>query len=52
MKQIEILKARIAAAGGVSKLAREIGVRQNTLSNWLMRGSVPAGWAKYFETTL
>jgi DNA-binding transcriptional regulator YdaS (Cro superfamily) len=36
------LSDAIAAAGGVSKLASLIGVRQNAVSNWRTRGQVPA----------
>lgn len=50
MNEIELLKTRISEAGGVSKLAKGIGAKQNTVSNWLNRGRVPAGWVKYFES--
>jgi DNA-binding transcriptional regulator YdaS (Cro superfamily) len=38
----EPLSEAITAAGGVSKLASLIGVRQNVISNWRTRGQVPA----------
>ena len=36
------LDKAIEAAGGVSKLASTLGLRQNVVSNWRGRGQVPA----------
>lgn len=38
----QIIAAAVAAAGGVSKAAADIGVRSPSVSAWLKRGSVPA----------
>ena len=36
------LDRAIEALGGVGKLASAIGLRQNVVSNWRMRGQAPA----------
>lgn len=36
------LDRAIEAAGGVSSLANTIGLKQNVVSNWRLRGQVPA----------
>lgn len=41
---MNILDFAIESAGGVCKLARSLGVKQNVVSNWRLRGRVPAGW--------
>lgn len=38
------LKRAISAAGGVTALARLLGISQSRVSNWLTRESVPDGW--------
>lgn len=38
------LKLAIQEAGGVSALARSLGISQSRVSNWLTRESVPDGW--------
>jgi hypothetical protein len=38
------LNYAIRTAGGVSALARSLGISQSRVSNWLSRGSVPDGW--------
>ncbi len=38
------LKRAIEQAGGVSALARSLGISQSRVSNWLTRESVPDGW--------
>jgi hypothetical protein len=40
---MNILDQAIAAAGGVSALARALNTEPNVVSNWRMRGT-PAGW--------
>lgn len=45
---METLNAAIRAAGGVSALARALGVRPNTISNWQSRG-LPRAYAQLFE---
>ncbi len=35
------LESAIAAAGGQTKLADMIGVRQSAVSNWMARGAIP-----------
>jgi DNA-binding transcriptional regulator YdaS (Cro superfamily) len=39
---MEALIRAIEHFGGVGKFADEIGVRQNVVSNWKLRGQVPA----------
>ena len=41
---MEQLKHAIAMAGGVTALAKELGIAQNRVSNWLTRCAVPDGW--------
>ena len=40
---MEQLQHAITEAGGVTALARELGIAQPRVSNWLVRG-VPDGW--------
>lgn len=39
---MDALSKAIEAAGGVTALARLLKVRQSVVSNWLIRGQVPA----------
>lgn len=39
------LEHAISIVGGVGKLAKALGVRQSTVSNWKARGRVPMGWS-------
>lgn len=48
MRDMDILTSAIRAAGGVSALARHVGVKPNTVSNWQTRG-LPRAYAKLFE---
>lgn len=41
---MNVLDHAIAKAGGVTKLAKALGLRQNRISNWRIRGGVPDGW--------
>lgn len=43
------LEYSINKAGSVGALAALIGVRQNVVSNWRMRNSVPEGWLAYLR---
>ena len=45
---MEILNRAIKAAGGVSALARHLGVKPNTVSNWQVRG-LPRAYIHLFE---
>ena len=40
---MEQLQHAITEAGGVTALAKELGIAQPRVSNWLVRG-VPDGW--------
>ncbi|WP_242510797.1 transcriptional regulator [Halorhodospira halophila] len=42
MGEMNSLKRAADAVGSVTELAQSIGVRQSTVSNWFMRGRVPA----------
>lgn len=44
---MEILNETIKVAGGVSALARHLGIRPNTVSNWQARG-LPRAYALLF----
>lgn len=39
----------IEKAGGVTALARLLGVSQPRVSNWIARKRVPEGWARVLE---
>lgn len=43
------LTLAVDAAGGVGKLAENLGLRQNVVSNWRMRGSVPREYLAAIE---
>lgn len=45
---MEILTETIERAGGVSALARYLGIKPNTISNWQTRG-VPRAYTLLFE---
>jgi len=45
---MELLDAAIKAAGGVSALARHLGVKPNTVSNWQVRG-LPHAYSYLFR---
>jgi hypothetical protein len=49
MNPMQTLEQAIEAAGGVSALARSLGVAQATVSNWKLRGSIPKGWLKVIQ---
>lgn len=38
------LKHAIQTAGGVTALARALGIKQQRISNWQSRESIPDGW--------
>lgn len=38
---MQALQEAIVEAGGISRLAERLGVRQSAVSNWLMRGVAP-----------
>lgn len=46
---MEALKKAADAVGGVTKLARAIGVSQGAVSNWFARGQVPADKCRAIE---
>ena len=41
---MEILEIAVEAAGGVGRLAYILDLKQNVISNWRKRGTVPKGW--------
>lgn len=43
---METLEHAIKVTGGVTKLADDLGVRQNVVSNWRTRGRLPKAWDK------
>ncbi len=47
---MNILDHAITAAGGVTNLAKELGVRQNVVSNWRLRKRVPLPWQRILLT--
>lgn len=46
---MQILQHAIDTAGGVGKLAKELGVRQNVISNWKARERLPIAWSQLLE---
>jgi hypothetical protein len=48
MPHMELLDQAIKAAGGVSALARHLGVKPNTVSNWQVRG-LPHAYSYLFR---
>lgn len=46
---MEILRKAIQLAGGVTRLAAALDCRQSVVSNWLMRGQVPAERCRAIE---
>jgi len=46
---MDALTKAIDKAGGVGKLATAIGTRQNVVSNWRSRESVPEEWCARIE---
>lgn len=49
---MDALEKAAKSLGGISALAREIGEKQQTVSNWKYRHSVPsAHWLKIQEVT-
>jgi transposase-like protein len=45
---MNILETAIESAGGVTALAKSLGLNQNVVSNWRMRG-LPRSWAMVLE---
>lgn len=45
---MEILQYAIDQAGSVGKLAKELGIRQNVISNWKAR-RLPLVWSQLLE---
>ena len=41
---MNILEIALLSAGGVGRLAYILDLKQNVISNWKLRGSVPKGW--------
>jgi hypothetical protein len=41
---MNILEIALESAGGVGRLAYILDLKQNVISNWRLRGSVPKGW--------
>lgn len=46
---VEALKVAISSAGSQTKLAERIGKTQGHISQWLRRGTVPAGMVLRIE---
>ena len=44
VRGMDILEIALEAAGGVGRLAYILDLKQNVISNWRLRGSVPKGW--------
>ena len=44
VRAMNILEIALESAGGVGRLAYILDLKQNVISNWKMRGSVPKGW--------
>ena len=44
VRGMEILEIALESAGGVGRLAYILDLKQNVISNWRLRGSVPKGW--------
>lgn len=42
--RMDELKHAIKMAGGVTALARALGIKQQRISNWQSRESIPDGW--------
>lgn len=48
---MDALTNAIAAAGGVARLAQNLGIAQNVVSNWKARGQAPASRCVAIEKT-
>jgi hypothetical protein len=46
---MQILQHAIDTAGGVGKLAKELGIAQNVVSNWKARERLPIAWSQLLE---
>jgi hypothetical protein len=44
VRRMNILEIALESAGGVGRLAYMLDLKQNVISNWRLRGSVPKGW--------
>jgi hypothetical protein len=44
VRGMNILEIALSACGGVGRLAYILDLKQNVISNWRLRGSVPKGW--------
>lgn len=44
MKTINTIDDLIEAFGGASELGRQLGITQEAISMWRMRGEIPTGW--------
>ena len=44
VRSMNILEIALLSAGGVGRLAYILDLKQNVISNWKLRGSVPKGW--------
>ena len=44
VRRMNILEIALSACGGVGRLAYILDLKQNVISNWRLRGSVPKGW--------
>ena len=42
---MKILEQAINSAGGISALAKDLGLKPNVVSMWKLRSSIPLGWA-------
>lgn len=49
LRLMEPLKRAISTVGSQAELARQIGVVQQVVNNWLRRGSVPAEYCPKIE---
>lgn len=49
-RDMDALTRAIESAGGVGKLASAIGLKQNVVGNWRLRGQVPAQHCIAIET--
>jgi len=44
MKPINTIDDLIEAFGGASELGRQLGITQEAISMWRVRGEIPPGW--------
>jgi DNA-binding transcriptional regulator YdaS (Cro superfamily) len=44
MNKVRSMTELIEALGGQSTLARNLGIGQSAVANWVLRGEIPAAW--------